>query len=94
MSAVALCHVRPVGSGWAVCPADHPEAVGVVALPPRIEDWAAGARFALEQVVKLDRICWLTDSMREIGIKQAGNAVIAERDRMRAASSPAGVPHA
>ena len=47
-----------------------------------VKDWAAGARFALEQVAKIDHICWLTDSMREIGITQAGKAVLAERDRL------------
>lgn len=51
-----------------------------------IKDWAAGARFALEQVAKIDHICWLTDAMREIGITQAGKAVLAERDRMLAAA--------
>lgn len=48
--------------------------------------WAQGARFALQAVMKIDSICWLTDSMREIGIKQAANAVMAERDSLFAAA--------
>lgn len=28
----SLCHVRPVGGGWSVCPAGHPEAIAVAAL--------------------------------------------------------------
>lgn len=59
----------------------------------QVKDWAAGARFALEQVAKIDHICWLTDSMREIGITRAGKAVLEERDRLIAAhpSPPEGM---
>lgn len=47
-----------------------------------VEDaWRDGARFALEAVSRVDSICWLTDSMRVVCIKQATEAVIAERDR-------------
>lgn len=49
-----------------------------------LDAWRDGARFALEAVSKVDSICWLTDSMKEFCIKQAAEAVIAERDRLRA----------
>lgn len=51
--------------------------------------WHQGARFALEAVSRVDSICWLTDSMKEICIKQAAKAVIAERDRRSAAGGTA-----
>lgn len=51
---------------------------------PEPDSWREGAKFALEAVSKVDSICWLTDSMKEVCIKQAAEAVIAERDRLRA----------
>lgn len=50
---------------------------------PEPDAWLDGARFALEAVSKVDSICWLTDSMKVICIKQAAEAVRAERGRMR-----------
>ncbi len=51
--------------------------------------WRQGARFALEAVSKVDSLCWLTDSMKEVCIKLATEAVIAERDRLVAAGGAA-----
>lgn len=56
---------------------------------PVPDAWRQGARFALEAVSRVDSICWLTDSMKEICIKQATKAVIAERDRRSAAGGTA-----
>lgn len=77
--AAALQAAPPAPAGVAV-----PEGVNVDA-------WRKGARFALEAVSKVDSICWLTDSMKEICIKQAAEAVIAERDRMAATPAQAKV---
>lgn len=51
---------------------------------PELDAWCDGAKFALEAVSKVDSICWLTDSMKLVCIKQAADAVIVERDRQRA----------
>lgn len=56
---------------------------------PAADAWRQGARFALEAVSKVDSLCWLTDSMKEVCIKQATEAVIAERDRRSAAGGAA-----
>lgn len=56
---------------------------------PAADAWRKGARFALEAVSKVDSLCWLTDSMKEVCIKQATEAVIAERDRLSALSASA-----
>lgn len=56
---------------------------------PAPDAWRQGARFALEAVSKVDSLCWLTDSMKEVCIKQATEAVIAERDRLSAAGGAA-----
>ena len=51
--------------------------------------WSQGPRFALEAVSKVDSLCWLTESMKEVCIKLATEAVIAERDRLIAAGGAA-----
>lgn len=50
-----------------------------------MDAWREGAKFALRAVSEVDSLCWLTDDMRVVCIKLAGEAVIAERERQRAA---------
>ena len=72
--------------------ADALEAGQVGNTPPALpgpDAWSQGARFALEAVSKVDSLCWLTDSMKEVCIKLAAEAVIAERDRLIAAGGAA-----
>lgn len=74
-------------------PETLPVATAAPVVLPEPDAWRAGAKFALEAVSKVDSLCWLTDSMKEVCIKQAADAVIAERDRLRAllaGSAPAG----
>lgn len=75
-----------------VAKADALEAGQAESTPPVLpapDAWRQGARFALEAVSKVDSLCWLTDSMKEVCIKQATEAVIAERDRLNAAGGAA-----
>lgn len=51
-----------------------------------VNSWAAGARFALEAVARLDSLYWVTDGMRESGIVRAGRATLAEKERLLAAA--------
>lgn len=97
----ALTRIRAGNHAEAIAPLEHalrvlaatPAAAAQVVLPEP-DAWRDGARFALEAVSKVGSICWLTDSMRVICIKQAADAVIAERDRQRAllAQQPAIMP--
>ena len=78
-------HARGLLSAAAARLAAAPAQAVAVPEGVSVDAWRKGARFALEAVSKVDSICWLTDSMKEICIKQAAEAVIAERDRMAAA---------
>lgn len=50
-----------------------------------MDAWREGAHFALKAVSEVSSICWLTDDMKVVCIKLAAKAVIAERQRQRAA---------